>query len=238
MFPQAHSGRHCRPPVNPPFAAPNSGEGTARRRGARWYRILVGRPKSADERLIHPCPRSLDFVLPARQLQPGILPRPSTGAAFPAEVTKVLAASLDYSTTLDTLARLAVSHLADWCLVDVVETDGLLYRAAVAHVDPWQQSLVERLREVNAVDREAGGIVLDVLSSGQAALLNDVTESLLVANARGSQHLETLRALDPQSLMVVPLRARGRILGALTLASSDPARRYDCRSPSRSNQAS
>jgi signal transduction histidine kinase/CheY-like chemotaxis protein len=158
---------------------------------------------------------------------PGIPARPSTSASFPAEVTKVLAASLDYSTTLDTLARLAVSHLADWCLVDVVETDGFVSRAAVAHVDPWQQSLVECLREVNAVDRQAGGIVLHVLSSGQATLLNDVTESLLVANARGSQHLGTLRALNPRSLMVVPLRARGRILGALTLVSSDPARRYD-----------
>ena len=179
---------------------------------------------------------AVDSQAAAQPDLPGIPARPSPGGVFPAEVTKVLAASLDYSTTLDTLARLAVSHLADWCLVDVVETDGLVYRAAVAHVDPWQQSLVERLRDVNAIDREAGGIVLDVLLSGQAAVVNDVTESLLVANARGAQHLEILRALDPRSVMVVPLRARGRILGALTLASSDPARRYDAGALSRAEE--
>ncbi len=167
---------------------------------------------------------------------PGIPARPPTAAAFPAEVTKVLAASLDYSTTLDTLARLAVSHLADWCLVDVVEVNGLVYRAAVAHIDPWQQAMVERLKEVNAIDRQAGGIVLDVLSSGQAALVNDVAESLLAANARGPEHLETLRALNPCSVMVVPLRARGRILGALTLASSNPARRYDAAALARAEE--
>jgi len=179
---------------------------------------------------------AVDSQAAAQPDLPGIPARPSPGGVFPAEVTKVLAASLDYSTTLDTLARLAVSHLVDWCLVDVVETDGLVYRAAVAHVDPWQQSLVERLRDVNAIDREAGGIVLDVLLSGQAAVVNDVTESLLVANARGAQHLEILRALDPRSVMVVPLRARGRILGALTLASSDPARRYDAGALSRAEE--
>ena len=167
---------------------------------------------------------------------PGIAGRPSSAAVFPAEVTKVLAASLDYSTTLDTLARLAVSHLADWCLVDVVETDGLVYRAAVAHVDPWQQATVERLTEMNAIDRHAGGIVLDVLQSGQAVFTNDVTESLLVANARNPEHLAILRALNPRSVMVVPLRARGRILGAITLASTDPARRYDAAALARAEE--
>jgi signal transduction histidine kinase/ActR/RegA family two-component response regulator len=167
---------------------------------------------------------------------PGLSAPPASTAVFPAEVTKVLAASLDYSTTLDTLARLAVSHLADWCMVDVVETDGLVYRAAVAHVDPWRQATVERLTEMNAIDRRAGGVVLDVLLSGQAALVNDVAESLLVANARTPEHLDILRALDPRSVMVVPLRARGRILGALTLASSDPARRYDAAALARAEE--
>jgi signal transduction histidine kinase/ActR/RegA family two-component response regulator len=167
---------------------------------------------------------------------PGLSAPPVSAALFPAEVTKVLAASLDYSTTLDTLARLAVSHLADWCLVDVVETDGLVYRVAVAHVDPRQQATVERLTQMNAIDRRAGGVVLDVLQSGQAALVNDVAESLLVANARNPEHLDILRALDPRSVMVVPLRARGRILGALTLVSSDPARRYDAAALARAEE--
>jgi GAF domain-containing protein len=41
------------------------------------------------------------------------------------------------------------------------------------------------------------------------------------------EHLEVLRELEPRSLMSVPLLARGRTLGAMTLVSSRPDRRYD-----------
>ena len=55
---------------------------------------------------------------------------------FLAEVSDVLASSLDYRATLTAAARLAVPRLADWCAVDVVDGDGRLHRLAIAHVDP------------------------------------------------------------------------------------------------------
>src|SRR4029450_1913307 len=53
-----------------------------------------------------------------------------------AEVSKVLAASLDYATGLTNLMRLVVPYLADWCVVDMVGADGAVHRLAIAHADP------------------------------------------------------------------------------------------------------
>ena len=59
---------------------------------------------------------------------------------FLAEASTVLASSLDYETTLAAVARLAVPHVADWCVVDMLEPDGSTRRLAVAHSDPARSS--------------------------------------------------------------------------------------------------
>ncbi|MCC7451394.1 MAG: PAS domain S-box protein, partial [Anaerolineae bacterium] len=65
--------------------------------------------------------------------------------AFLSQASQVLSSSLDYQTTLASVARLAVPTIADWCTVHVVEEDGALKELAVAHVDPekirWAREL-------------------------------------------------------------------------------------------------
>jgi len=60
---------------------------------------------------------------------------------FLAEAGELLASSLDMDETLDTVARLAVPALADWCAVDLLDEDGALRRVALAHVDPDKLAL-------------------------------------------------------------------------------------------------
>ncbi len=55
---------------------------------------------------------------------------------FLAEASKVLGSSLDFRTTLATVARLGVPEVADWCAVDMLSEGGAIERLAVAHVDP------------------------------------------------------------------------------------------------------
>ena len=68
-------------------------------------------------------------------------------AAFLAEASSVLASSLNYETTLATVAYLAIPHIADWCVVHTVEADGSLKQIA-AHSDPvkeaWARQEMER----------------------------------------------------------------------------------------------
>src|SRR5918912_2114736 len=82
---------------------------------------------------------------------------------FLSEAGATLSSSLDYRTTLASVARLAVPRLADWCAVDVLEEDGTLNRLAVAHQDPKKIALAHELEERYPPDPEAPQGVAQVL---------------------------------------------------------------------------
>lgn len=143
--------------------------------------------------------------------------------AFLADASELLASSLDYETTLEHVARLAVSVLADWCVVDVVEADGSLRRLAVAHVDPARAPLAREVRRYPPDPARPYGVAR-VLQTGQTELVADVPEALLVARARSEAHLQLLRALGFRSSLIAPLVARDRILGAISFVRSESGR--------------
>ena len=66
-----------------------------------------------------------------------------------------------------------------------------------------------------------------VVRTGEPVLYRRITDEFLQGTARGPENLEVLRQLGMTSAMVVPMKARGRTLGALMLVSSDPKRLYD-----------
>ena len=146
---------------------------------------------------------------------------------FLAEASDVLASSLEYETTLASVAQLAVPTLADWCVVDISDTAQQSQQPlAVAHADPAMIDLVRELLRRYPRDPNSDSLVTRVLRSGRSELLAEIPEALILAAARDETHLEILRTLGLSSVMVVPLVARGRTLGALTLAMANSGRRY------------
>jgi PAS domain S-box-containing protein len=145
---------------------------------------------------------------------------------FLAEVGATLSSSLDYRITLANVARLAVPRLADWCAVDIVEEDGSLERLAVEHEDPQKVRLAHELNERYPPDPEASRGVMRVVRSGQSEFYPDITDEMIVAAARDAEHLRLMRETGFVSLIFVPLVARGRTLGVITLVSAESGRRY------------
>ncbi|MGH7338298.1 MAG: GAF domain-containing protein, partial [Myxococcota bacterium] len=145
-------------------------------------------------------------------------------AAFLARASTVLASSLDDETTLTSVARLTLPDLADGCIVDILEEDGRIQRTAVAHLDAAMENAARDLLPRHPLDGEHP--LARVLRTGEPLLYPDVPESLLVAIASEPEDLDRVRALGLRSIIVVPLHARGRTLGALWLVSHAPARRY------------
>ena len=142
---------------------------------------------------------------------------------FLAEATVALASSLDYEATLARIPHLAVPPLADWCSVDLLERDGAVRRIGLACVD----SLKHVTAEVGLAyppDPEGRHPRTQVLRTGRAILVRDVTDDMLVA-ITDPEHLPVMRALGYRSAVIVPLIARGEIRGALTLATVE--RRYN-----------
>jgi len=143
---------------------------------------------------------------------------------FLADAGRVLGSSLDYRRTLDSLASLAVPRLADWCAIDIVE-DGALRSVAIAHADPERVRWARELRERYPPDPDADTGSVAVVRAGVPELVPSVTDAMVAAVARDEEHRELLRRVGLRSYLCVPLEARGRVLGALTLIQAESGRR-------------
>ncbi|MCA1718985.1 MAG: PAS domain S-box protein, partial [Actinobacteria bacterium] len=120
---------------------------------------------------------------------------------FLVEAGMVLSSSLDYRTTLAGVARLAVPHLADWCVVDVYEEDGFLDRVAVAHQDPEKVALAYELQERYPPDPDSSYGVARVLHTGRPELVAEIPEPLLEEAAHDAEHREILQDLGLESYL-------------------------------------
>jgi len=145
---------------------------------------------------------------------------------FMAEVSEVLSSSLDYHETLASVARLAVPRLGDWCAVDVVDEDGSLKRLAVEHEDAKKLELAHELQERYPPDPDEQGGVLQVVRSGHSEFYPEITDHMLVDAARDDEHLRLMREIGFTSGIIVPLVARSRTLGVITLVTAESGRRY------------
>ncbi|HZB46565.1 MAG TPA: GAF domain-containing protein, partial [Pyrinomonadaceae bacterium] len=145
---------------------------------------------------------------------------------FLAEATTALASSLDYETTLSTLARLAVPSFADWCGVDIADEGGTLRRLAVAHVDPAKVAWALELQQRYPPDPAAPRGSYQVLRTGESEFYPEITDEMLVAAAHDEEHLAALRAMEFRSAMVVPLKTRDRVLGIIVFVNTESGRRH------------
>ena len=145
--------------------------------------------------------------------------------SFMAEASRVLASSMDYTETLRQVARLAVPQIADWCAVDVLGESGQIERVAVHHSDPRKIELAEKLDRSYHPSPEDPAGVPEVIRSAEARIYSDIEPDALAAFARDSAHLELLREVQATAVIIVPLAAPTRTLGAITLVSSESSRR-------------
>ena len=143
---------------------------------------------------------------------------------FLAEASAILSSSLDYETTLDNVARLVAGRLGDLCSIDLVE-GGEVRRVAMAHADPAKHALLDGMEPTYHPHSDRHP-VLRVTHSGLSELVNGVTDETLRDSARDARHLKALQALGMKSAMVVPLKVASKVLGTITIITSDPGRTY------------
>jgi signal transduction histidine kinase len=146
-------------------------------------------------------------------------------AAFLAEASSILVAtSADFAGTLEALARLGVSRLADWCAIHTVDSFGTLSLAVITHSDPHLEPQLKHLVQGALTDRWRQAI-RDVANKRKSQLIvhlepaawfdGDVADAdILERSARGSA-------------MITPLSGRGTVLGAVTLVTTTPGREFD-----------
>jgi PAS domain S-box-containing protein len=145
---------------------------------------------------------------------------------FLGEASWILASSaLDYEGTLRSVAGLGVPRVADWCLVDIAEPDGSLVRAAVTHVDPARVSMASRLEGIRK-EPAASPTPARVLRGDTAAYTGEVLAQLVEAAEGDPAYATLLERLPPDASICVPLRARDRVLGAMTFICAESSRTF------------
>src|ERR1700680_805443 len=138
---------------------------------------------------------------------------------------RLLSMSLDPSTTLERVANLTVPRIADWCSLDILQENGQLQTVAVMHADPTKVELLREIRGYPQSDDTTHGL-WNVIRTGESELYEVIDDSVLQAAGQDERHLTLLRSIGMTSGMIVPLQARGRVLGVMTLVQAESGRTF------------
>jgi PAS domain S-box-containing protein len=137
-----------------------------------------------------------------------------------------LSGTLDYRESLSRVAVLAASEFADWCSVHIVESDGSIAEVALAHRDPAQITFARELQERYPPDPNAATGAPAVIRRGEAELVPEIPEQLLREAAVDDLHYSLIEQLGLCSYICAPLKGRDAVLGAITVVSATPGRRF------------
>ncbi|NMO13535.1 PAS domain S-box protein [Pyxidicoccus fallax] len=147
--------------------------------------------------------------------------------AFVSEASRILSESLDYEDTLARATQLAVPVLGDWCMVDLLQEGGGIKRVKVSWADPALEPLArETVRFPPQVSGHPSHLPSRVLLEARALLVEDADDAYKQRAAYSPEHLAHMRAIGFQSVMSVPMVARGRTLGVITFLAIAPGRRF------------
>src|SRR5205814_48478 len=145
-------------------------------------------------------------------------------AKMQSQASALLASSLDYETTLESLARLSTAAFADWCAVDLVNEDGSIRHLTVSHANPVLRDLALQFQEAAFSEPERAPGAPQALRLRKSVLLTDIAESELTGVQPEGKITQIINALGVRSLISVPLMVRDKVLGTMTFSSS--RRRY------------
>jgi GAF domain-containing protein len=145
--------------------------------------------------------------------------------SFLADASRLLSSSLDWNLTLSRVAHLAVPALADWCAVDIVDETAHIRRLVVAHADPRKAAAARRMELLYPADPESPTSAARVIRSGTSELVADAM-SRPFQETSDPEVQQLLQELGLTSVMVVPLPARGKVVGAITFALGGRERRF------------
>ena len=125
------------------------------------------------------------------------------------------ASSLDYRPAIDRIAGLVVRNFADWCIVDLADEGGPLKRLTIARAEPHLEANNDEPQQ------EPDEAVRSVVASGNPKIVPSLGQ-----RSNGQDPNGLIEGIDTRSAICVPLRARQRSLGAITVARTSRGEPY------------
>ncbi len=149
---------------------------------------------------------------------------------FLISATADLGSSLDPQQTLKKIARASVPELADLCVIDLIDGDGAITSTVAAAAEPQLAVAMEHMRRENPLGIRGRHPVADALRAWEPFVRNDLHRNPLLAQAAdagGDEQARFLRDAGCRSAAVLPMVARGRMLGAMSFVRLHGDERYE-----------
>lgn len=144
---------------------------------------------------------------------------------FLSQASKILASSFDYKETLDSVVKLAVPEIADWCSIDLME-DGELELIALAHKDPKKVRWAKKLRSTMPPDLTRNTGVAKVIQTGKSEFYPVITEKLIKDSTKDKKVLALIKKIGLSSMMIVPIIVEGKTIGVIQFTSSESKKHF------------
>jgi GAF domain-containing protein len=144
------------------------------------------------------------------------------------DAARLLSASGGLDAILREATRLVLPRLADYSIIYLRDASGAYVQAAASHVDRAKERLLEELGRRHRPDpSNAYSVVARVGGSALPMVVEPPTADQARLIFSDPEALRIALALEPASVVIVPLVAHNDVFGVLALAFSESGRRYD-----------
>lgn len=137
-----------------------------------------------------------------------------------ASATQLLETAREIKQALRRMTEMLVPEMADWCVPGAVDEAGRWYPVAALHRDAEKQNLVADYAEHAPVSGVENLEQTAARERTPRAIREITAETLEQVVSGDERYLHLIGALEAASLMSVPLVARTRLVGFMTLAST------------------
>ena len=155
------------------------------------------------------------------------LDRETAASELLAEAGALMEDALDQRERAQHLAKLAVPVLGDVSMVDMLTPDGVIERVTADSTGGEVAEAFTALRRDAPIDPHGPHPVAEVIRSGRTKYLDQLSDEEIDRITTRESEREMLRRYRFKSCVVLPLGARGAVLGALTLWIMRPAKAFD-----------
>ena len=140
-----------------------------------------------------------------------------------AEAGALFSSSLDPQEIFERVARVVVPRFAESCNIYVAQGESL-ERAAYAHADPELEPVVASLPHSYPIGEGSTALMARVFSRGKPILVPTLTPEFIDNLESLGVQRDAFAKIGTQSMIFVPLVARGEALGVMTMGSRIPGR--------------
>jgi PAS domain S-box-containing protein len=146
---------------------------------------------------------------------------------FLGAINDALQASHTLHDVMVNVTRSTVPRLGDWCSIHVLPFSGEpIPMVEIAHTDPDMVAFALRLQARFPYDPDGATGVPRVIRTGETEFYPEITPAVVADLGVDDERRDVIAQLALRSAIAVPLRKRGRVLGALQFVMSASSRRY------------